>query len=248
MQRASVMVEICVGDVESAVAAEAGGADRVELCDNLAVGGTTPGPGSIALACERLQIPVHVIIRPRGGDFVMSPLELEIMGRDIAAARSLGAAGVVLGVLHPDGTIDRDGTAGLVARARPLAVIFHKAFDQTPDPIAALETLIALGIDGVLTSGGQARALEGGLALERLQAHARGRIQIMAGGGITLDDIEPLVTRHRLERLHFGSAAAVRDPGRAPAPPRDGSDASWSRVDPARVAALVARARAAVSR
>ena len=128
------MVEICVGDLESALAAEQGGADRVELCDHLSVGGTTPSAGMIAEACRRLTIPVHVLIRPRAGDFVPSPAELATMRFDIEMARTLGAAGVVFGVLRPDATIDRDQTAALIELARPMSVTFHKAFDQTPEP------------------------------------------------------------------------------------------------------------------
>ena len=143
--REKIMVEICVGDLESALAAEQGGADRVELCDNLSVGGTTPSAGTIAEACRRLTIPVHVLIRPRAGDFVPSPAELAAMRFDIEMARTLGAAGVVFGVLRPDATIDRDQTAALVELARPMSVTFHKAFDQMPDPERALETLIDPG-------------------------------------------------------------------------------------------------------
>ncbi len=156
-----VQVEICVGDVASAIAAESGGADRVELCDNLLVGGTTPSAGTIAEACRRLSIPVHVLIRPRAGDFIYSEPEIAVMRHDIEVAKTLGAAGVVLGVLTRDATIDREQTAELVALARPLCVTFHKAFDQTAEPLEALDILIALGVERVLTSGGRPTALEG---------------------------------------------------------------------------------------
>src|SRR4051794_28654989 len=149
-----ISVEICVGDLESALAAEQGGADRVELCDNLAVGGTTPSAGTIAEACRWLSIPVHVLIRPRAGDFVYSACELAVMRHDIEAAKALGAAGIVLGVLNGERTIDRDQTAALVALARPLSVTFHKAIDQTGDLLQSLDALIALGIDRILSSGG----------------------------------------------------------------------------------------------
>ena len=132
-----VKVEICVSDVESAVAAEAGGADRVELCDNLSVGGTTPSAGAIALSCRCLSIPVSILIRPRAGDFVYSDLELKAMRHDIMSAKDLGAAGVVLGVLKPDATIDADRTEELAELARPLAVTFHKAIDQVSHPLEA---------------------------------------------------------------------------------------------------------------
>src|SRR5271163_2252049 len=119
-----VMIEVCVGDVESAIAAEVGGADRIELCDNLSVGGTTPSVGTIAEACRWLSIPVHVLIRPRAGDFVYGERELAVMRRDIEAAKALGAAGIVLGVLDGRGDIARDATAALIALARPLSVTF----------------------------------------------------------------------------------------------------------------------------
>ena len=131
--RSPLRVEICVANVESAIAAQAGGADRVELCDNLAVGGTTPSAGAIALSCRSLSIPVHVLIRPRGGDFVYTELELAAMRHDIDVAKRLGAAGVVLGVLTADGAVDVERNAELIALARPLTVTFHKAFDQTRD-------------------------------------------------------------------------------------------------------------------
>src|SRR5271165_795977 len=122
--RRPTIVEICVSDIASAIAAGAGGADRVELCDNLSVGGTTPSAGAIAETCRRLNIPVHVLIRPRAGDFCYSESELAVIRHDIDIARSMGAAGVVLGVLATDGTIDRDQTAKLIALARPLSVTF----------------------------------------------------------------------------------------------------------------------------
>ncbi len=159
---ASVLVEACVDTVASALAAEAAGAARVELCAGLAEGGTTPSAGLMALACERLRIPVFVLIRPRGGDFLYSEAEMEVMRRDIRQAKTLGARGVVLGVLRPDGHVDEARTRVLVDEARPMAVTFHRAFDVTPDASAALEALVALGIDRVLTSG-QARTALGRL-------------------------------------------------------------------------------------
>ena len=183
--REKIMVEICVGDLESALAAEQGGADRVELCDNLSVGGTTPSAGTIAEACRRLTIPVHVLIRPRAGDFVPSRPSWPRCASTSSMARTLGAAGVVFGVLRPDATIDRDQTAALVELARPMSVTFHKAFDQTPDPEQALDTLIELGVDRVLTSGGRTTALEGMGVLKRLVEQARGRIAILAGGRLS---------------------------------------------------------------
>jgi copper homeostasis protein len=238
--RQSISVEICVGDLESALVAEQGGADRVELCDNLSVGGTTPSAGMIAEACKRLTIPVHVLIRPRAGDFVPSPAELAAMRFDIEMARTLGAAGVVLGVLRPDATIDRDQTAALLELARPMSVTFHKAFDQTREPEQALDTLIELGVDRVLTSGGRLTALEGSDTLKRLVAQARGRIGILAGGRLTADNLETIIAVTGVREVHLGSAVTRTMPGSMTVAPRDGSEVAWSAVDADKVRAIAA--------
>jgi copper homeostasis protein len=235
----SVKVEICVGDLESALEADRGGADRVELCDNLAVGGTTPSAGAIAEACARLSIPVHVLIRPRAGDFLPSEPELAAMRRDIDTARSLGASGVVLGVLRPDATIDRETTATLAERARPMSVTFHRAFDQVLDPALALETLIALGIDRVLTSGCHPTALEGIDVLRRLVEQARHRINILAGGRIALENLAKIFVQTGVPEVHLGSAVTRAVPGTMNQPPADGFNLSRPAVDAARVRQIV---------
>jgi copper homeostasis protein len=228
-----------VGDLESALAAEQGGADRVELCDNLSVGGTTPSAGMIAEACRRLTIPVHVLIRPRAGDFVPSLAELAAMNFDIEMARTLGAVGVVFGVLRTDATIDRDQTAVLLELARPMSVTFHKAFDQTREPEQALETLIALGVDRVLTSGGRPTALEGMDTLKRLVALARGRISILAGGQLAADNLETIIVATGVREVHLGSAVTRSMPGSMTIAPRDCSEVAWSGVDADKVRAIV---------
>jgi copper homeostasis protein len=225
-----VTVEICVGDVESAIAAEAGGADRVELCDNLAVGGTTPSAGTIAESCRRLSIPVHVLIRPRAGDFVHSESELAVIRHDIEVAKALGAAGIVLGFLTNEATIDRDQTARLVAMARPLRVTFHKAFDHTRDLLEALDTLIALDVDRVLTSGGRPTALEGVETLAKLVDRAGDQIAVMAGGRLDFDNLETIIQQSGIREVHLGSAVSRTV---------HGSEASWNQTDPQRVAAVV---------
>jgi copper homeostasis protein len=238
--REKIMVEICVGDLESALAAEQGGADRVELCDNLSVGGTTPSAGCIAEACRRLAIPVHVLIRPRAGNFVPSQAELAAMRFDIEMARELGAAGIVLGVLRPDASIDRDHTAALVELARPMSVTYHKAFDQTPDSEQALEVLIALGVDRVLTSGGRPTAAEGMNVLKRLVAHAHSRIAILAGGRLSRENLEPIIAATGVREVHLGSAVSRTMAGSMTIAPHDGSDVAWSGVDADKVRAIVA--------
>ncbi len=202
-----VRIEVCVEGVESALAAREGGADRVELCANLAVGGITPSAGTIAVACRRLSIPVHVLIRPRCGDFLYTEPEFEVMAHDIEVARSLGASGVVLGLLTEDRTIDRIRTARLVTVARPLNVTFHKAFDSTRDPFEALETLMDLGVNLVLTSGQSPTAREGIRLLADLVRRANGRVRVVAGGRITEADIGPLRDAG-LREIHVGSAAS----------------------------------------
>lgn len=199
-----IAVEICVSDVPSAVAAQDGGADRVELCANLGEGGTTPSAGAIALAC-RVSLPIHVIIRPRGGDFGYLDVEFETMRHDIGVAKILGASGIVLGLLHPDGTIDRDRTAALIEIARPMNSTFHKAFDMTRDSHEALETLIGLGVDRVLTSGGSRSAWEGRDRIADLVRLAGDRIIIMAGGGISPGNVHRLIAATSVREVHVGS-------------------------------------------
>ncbi len=178
-----VVIEVCVDTVESAMAAEQGGADRVELCDNLMEGGTTPSAGAIALARRSLGIKLHVMIRPRGGDFCYSDLELAIMEHDIRVARELGADGVVFGLLTPEGDVDMARTRALIELSRPLGVTFHRAFDVARDPFAALEALIELGVDRVLTTGQEASVLEGIDLVADLVRRAGDRIIIMPGSG-----------------------------------------------------------------
>ena len=210
-----VPVEICAEGITSALAAGRGGADRVELCENLAVGGVTPGAGSIAVAAERLSIPVHVLIRPRGGDFLYSDDEFLAMKRDVQAAKALGASGVVLGLLTGEGRVDLERLAWLSEAARPLSVTFHKAFDAVIDPFQGLDDLIMLGVDRVLTSGHAPTAMAGLATLAELTGRADGRIAVMAGGSITLAQVRPIIEAG-VGEIHLGSAAClagVTDPG-----------------------------------
>ena len=169
-----MLIEACVDSVESAVAAENGGAERVELCAALLEGGLTPSAGAIALAREKLGIGLHVIIRPRGGDFLYTDGEHTVMLRDIDAAKKAGADGVVVGVLDANAQVDEARTRELVESARPMSITFHRAFDMTRDPLAALETLVDLGIDRILTSGREESALGRTRVAER-SGEARGR-------------------------------------------------------------------------
>lgn len=202
-RRAKVRVEVCVDSVEGAIAAQEGGADRVELCASLLEGGTTPSAASIALARRHLQIDLNVIIRPRAGDFLYSELELEILREDIQTAKRLGANGVVLGVLRNDGTVDVERTRALVESARPLAVTFHRAFDMARDPYAALEDLVTLGVDRVLTSGQEATALAGVDLLKELVTVAGERIRVMVCGDINERNIDKILRETRAREVHL---------------------------------------------
>jgi copper homeostasis protein len=196
-----VRVEVCVDSVESAIESQEGGAQRVELCANLIEGGTTPSAGEIEVARGRLQIGLQVIIRPRGGDFCYSDLEHEVMKRDVAMARSLGADGVVIGVLSEDGSVDAERTRELVELARPMSVTFHRAFDMTREPFEALETLVGLGVDRVLTTGQQDVVWEGLDLIARIVERAGQRIVVMPGGG-TERNVRAIVERTGAREIH----------------------------------------------
>jgi copper homeostasis protein len=240
----SVLIEACVDSVPSAVAAEAGGAGRVELCDNLIEGGTTPSAGTIEDCRSRLRIPVFVMIRPRGGDFLYSDVEYDVMRRDIAHARALGAHGVVLGLLDRDGAVDVARTRALVDAARPLPVTFHRAFDVSRDPAAALDALIGLGVERVLTSGQAPTASEGAELIAEMVRRAAGRIGILPGGGLNENNVAGLVARTGVREVHVRgtspvrSGMAFRNPRVSFRSPVDGDDSVLDVTDAARIRAV----------
>jgi copper homeostasis protein len=178
------ILEICCDHLDSALAAEAGGADRIELCVALSTDGLSPSAGLLATVRKQLRIPIFVLIRPRPGNFVYSDLELETMCFDIHQCKGLGADGIVSGALLENREIDLEATAKLVATARPLPFTFHKAFDLIPDASEGLDQLMSLGVDRVLTSGQAASALAGKSALQKLAKRGKGKIEILCGGGI----------------------------------------------------------------
>ena len=184
--------EACVGSFTEALGAQAAGANRVELCENLSEGGTTPSYGTIKKCMEALSIPVFVMIRPRGGNFIYSEDEINIMKEDIKICKQFDVQGIVFGLLTKDGKVDAENTSKLIELARPMQVTFHKAFDELSDLEEALETLIRLGVNRILTSGTRETALEGAFILNPLIESAKNRITIVAAGRITKDNISDL--------------------------------------------------------
>ena len=203
------LLEVLVDSVESARAAEAAGADRLEVCQNLFEGGTTPSIGLVATLHRTVRIPCQVMVRPRGGDFLYSDDEFAVMRQDLLAFRDLGVAGVVLGLLRPDGTVDAERTGELVRLARPMNVTFHRAIDVTRDPLEALETVIGLGIDRVLTSGGESTVLEGLETLTAMVRAAGDRIVVMPGGGIRERNVERVVRATGAREIHVSASGSV---------------------------------------
>lgn len=187
-----MILEIAANSVASALAAQQGGAGRVELCTALELGGLTPSYAQIAMAREKLTIPLYVLIRPRAGDFLYNDLEFETMLRDIEACAKAGCDGVVLGVLDADGRVDRPRCRSLISAAGNMGVTFHRAFDLARDPLTALEDVIALGCERVLTSGAQASAIEGAELIRQLVELAAGRIVVMPGAGVVAGNLDKL--------------------------------------------------------
>jgi len=186
------LLEICVDSLDSALAADAGGADRLELCSGLPEGGLTPSLALIRAVRSQVKAKLHVMIRPRGGDFLYSDGELAVMLEDIRMAREMKADGVVFGLLTESGTVDRERTRELVELARPMRVTFHRAFDLTRDLTEALDVLISLGIEHVLTSGGEPTALLGKERIRNLVRLAGRQIEVMVGGGVRADNVAEL--------------------------------------------------------
>ena len=239
--------EICLESADDVAAAAEAGADRVELCAALFEGGITPSKGMIeqAVAAAAGRIKVHVIIRPRGGDFIYTPSETAVMLADIETAKAAGADGVVIGALTPDAEIDTELCARLVEAARPLSVTFHRAFDVTRTPEKAFEDIISLGVDRLLTSGAAPSALEGALLIARLVEKAGGRIIVMPAGGINERTAARVAEQTGAQELHFTASETVRSAtrfhpdgiymGGALYPP----EATRSVTTPARVRAII---------
>ena len=204
-----VTLEIAANSLASALAAQEGGADRVELCENLGEGGCTPSYGTLAMARERLRIPLYVLIRPRAGDFCFDALERDTMLRDIELCVRLGCDGVVIGALDAGGDVDVALCRDLVDAARPLGVTFHRAIDVARDPQAALEAAVALGCQRVLTSGAHPTAMEGADVIAALVQRAAGRIGVMAGASVTPENVRDLVQRSGVREVHASAKTLI---------------------------------------
>ncbi|MBS0567021.1 MAG: copper homeostasis protein CutC [Proteobacteria bacterium] len=239
------LLEIAAASIASALAAQEGGADRIELCANLREGGTTPSHGTLVEARKRLRIPIHVLVRPRGGDFLYSELEAEAMLGDIEDCVRSGADGVVIGALDADGNVDVALCRRLVAAAGTLDITFHRAFDTARDPAAALEDIIALGCARVLTSGAAASAAQGADAIANHVRRARGRIAILAGGGVRADNVRELVARTGVVECHSSAGTTRRSGMRLRREDLPGLEPDFVQTDVARVRAIVAALREA---
>jgi copper homeostasis protein len=208
---APILLEICCGSLDDALQAAEGGADRVELCAAMLLGGLTPSIGTIVEAARLLEIPFLTMIRPRGGGFAYSRAEFAAMERDVELALDAGSPGVVLGVLRDDGSVDAKRTARLIKRAGGADVVFHRAFDVTPDPFAALETLIDLGCRRVLTSGQRPTVLEGAALIRDLIERADGGIEILPGGGVEAWNVRECIERTGCDQIHLTAWRTMTD-------------------------------------
>ena len=197
-----ILLEACVGCYKEAKKAELQGADRIELCDNLGEGGTTPSYGTIYLATQNINIPIAVIIRPRGGDFVYSNDEFEIMKKDIVICKELGVETVVFGILNKENKIDIERTKELIDLASGLKVTFHMAFDEIDDKFEALNQLISMNVDRVLTKGCKTCALDGKNTLKNLVEKSDNRITILVGGGVTYKNYKELSNYIGCNEMH----------------------------------------------
>ena len=239
-----MIIEIVVYNIESALKAQEGGADRIELCDNPGEGGTTPSFGTIEAVRQNVNMDVYVMIRPRGGDFYYTNYEFHSMKRDISQCQKISVDGAVFGILNPDGTLDKKRCKELIDKARPLKVTCHRAFDMTRDPFEALEDCIEVGFDRILTAGQQAQALKGADLIGELIKKANGRIAIMPGSGVNENTVQEILRKSNATEIHF-SATSSRESGMiyhnssiAGMGSDEGSEFMIRTVDPDRVRAM----------
>ncbi|GGD52989.1 copper homeostasis protein CutC [Pseudoxanthomonas indica] len=232
------LLEVAANSLASALAAQAGGGDRVELCENLAEGGTTPSHGTLVMAREQLQIPLYVLIRPRPGDFHYDAQEVALMVRDIRHCRELGCDGVVIGALDAQGRVDARVCGELMAAASGMGVSFHRAIDASRDPLEALDAIIELGCERVLTSGAQASAEAGREVIAAMVRQAAGRIAILAGAGVTPGNVAALVRQTGVSEVHASAKAPRASTMAFRNPALQGLELDWQQSDAAAVRAL----------
>lgn len=194
--------EKCIGSFLEAIEAQELGAERVELCDNLTEGGTTPSYGTIKMVVEKLNIPTFVIIRPRGGDFYYTPEEIEIMKEDIKVCKNLGVKGVVIGALNRDNTINYEAIQDMITLAKPMSVTFHKAIDELKDPVSEVKKLAKIGVNRILTSGTKETALEGKKILKKMIKEAGDEIIIIVAGKVTKENLDEISTLIPTKEYH----------------------------------------------
>ena len=243
-----LLFEVCVEGIDAVAAAEAAGADRIELCASLMEGGLTPSFGTIKAALEHAHIPVYPMIRPRGGDFLYSELEFQTMLADVTACREMGVKGVVFGCLTPEAAFDEPRMQALVDAAGPMDTTSHRAFDMTRDPAEAVDALVRCGVKRVLTSGLRDTALEGLDNLARTVKHANGRLIVMACGGLTADNIAKVREATGVREMHFAaltqapSAMSWHNPHVGMGSADKAREYQLTVTDPALVAATIASA------
>lgn len=233
------LLEAAVGNLHSALAAQAAGVHRIELCDNLKEGGTTPSYGYLVQARKLLHIPVYPIIRPRGGDFLYSEAEFETMKDDIRLCKQLGFEGVVIGMLDADGAVDARRTAALVQLAWPMGVTFHRAFDRAADPFAALEVLIEMGCERVLTSGQVPAAPDGAALIRQLVEQADGRMIVMPGSGVRAANLAQLMADTGAAEYHSSAKTTIATGMHFKAPGFDAADGSYDGVSETEITAML---------
>lgn len=239
------LLEIAANSVVSACAAQDGGAGRVELCSALELGGLTPSHATIALARERLRIPLYVLIRPRAGNFLYDDSDIETMRRDIETCAMLGCDGVVLGVLDAEGDVDVARCRTLIEAAGHMGVTFHRAFDLAREPYRALEDIVALGCERVLTSGGQSSAIEGARLIRELTTRSAGRLSVMPGAGVQAGNIAALAAATGASEFHASAKRQLPSGMRYHPPALADMQAGEWRSDVEQVRALVTALQAA---
>lgn len=204
-----IVLEVCVDSLESAINAQNGGANRIELCSNLNIGGTTPTQGLLELIKEYISIEVYAMIRPRGGDFYYTDLEYEVIKKEIENVKKLGVDGIVIGMLLPNGEIDIKRMEEVISLARPLKITFHRAFDKSNNLLKSLECLISLGVDRVLTSGGENYAIDGIDTIKKLVDKSQDKIIIMPGSGINYHNVKDIINFTNVSEVHMSARRLV---------------------------------------